>query len=85
MTEISASDAHYAQLLKDIEDGNARREASKQARENGATKYWYFIYEEYCPVCGGMDVGRERMYQPRPESWEERHQIRDTYDGCEGY
>ena len=45
--------------------------------------HWYFIYEDYCPVCGRSDTTRERRYTPRPEAWELRHSFSEHYDWCQ--
>jgi hypothetical protein len=81
---MSAADAHYAQLLRSISESQARTEASQAARKAGATKYWYFIHEDYCPVCGRSDTARERAYTPKPDNWEDRHAYHESYDWCEG-
>lgn len=81
---LSAADAHHAELLNSISRAKQRREASDAARVAGATKYWYFIDEDYCPVCGSTDVYRERVYTPKPEDWEDRRAMHETYDWCQG-
>jgi hypothetical protein len=37
-------------------------------------KHWYFIYTEWCVLCGRTNVYRERRYTPRPPDWESRHE-----------
>jgi len=81
---MSAADDHYAQLLRDVAASKARREASAAAKASGETRYWYFINEDYCPPCGRTDVSRERIYGPRPDRWEDRHQFSEIYDWCLG-
>lgn len=78
------SDFAYTRLLKEISEGQARYEANEEAKKSGATKYWYYIIEDYCPVCGVTDVTRQRMYSERPEAWEDRHRFMEFYDWCEG-
>lgn len=68
---------------KIVRDGIARTKASLEAYDNGSRKYWYFISEDYCPVCGHVKIARERMYTPRPEAWEDRHECVEFYDYCD--
>ena len=37
--------------------------------------HWYFIGIDYCDVGGHEIVSRERRYDPRPDGWEDRHDI----------
>ena len=37
--------------------------------------HWYFISIDYCDVGGHEFVTRERRAGPRPEQWEDRHEI----------
>ena len=46
-------------------------------------KHWYFIDEDYCPICGGSKVYRERKYTERPERYEDRHDFEEVYDYCD--
>jgi len=46
-------------------------------------KHWYFIYTNYCPVCGRERVFRERRYDKRPKRWEARHRVEEVYDYCD--
>ncbi len=46
-------------------------------------KVWYFIYSNYCPICGRTDEWRERRYGPKPDKWEDRHQFSEVYDYCD--
>jgi len=47
-------------------------------------RYWYFITEDYCPLCGRTQAWRERRYTKRPKLWKNRHRFTEAYDGC-GY
>lgn len=47
-------------------------------------KYWYKIYIYYCPVCGNESKSQERQYTPRPENYDDRVEVQDRYDGCDG-
>jgi len=48
-----------------------------------AEKYWYRFYTQACPVCGRENVyPKERLFTPKPESWNERHLYADIYDHC---
>lgn len=67
-----------------ISDNQKRREISEITRLAGDTRYWYYISVDYCPVCGSEDTTRERVYGPRPEKWEDRHEMMEYYDWCEG-
>ena len=42
-------------------------------------KHWYRIHITECPVCGGGDTGRERVYGDKPENPYEFHSY---YDYC---
>lgn len=37
-------------------------------------KFWYFIYEDACVLCGSGSVYKERRELPKPKKWEERHE-----------
>lgn len=60
-----------------------RTRLSEEAKTKGATKYWYYFTEDYCPVCSGTDISKERMFTPKPEDYDERHNMREVYDYCE--
>lgn len=45
-------------------------------------KYWYRFTYSYCPVCGGGETYKERVYTPKPEDPAERHIYEDAYDHC---
>jgi len=39
-----------------------------------AKKYWYLFHVCYCPVCGYLDVWKERIYnKPKPVNEDERY------------
>lgn len=80
----SASDAYYKSLLNGLTLSKKLHDESETARKAGATKYWYFTWEEYCPVCGRSVITRERMYTPRPDEWNAKHSESERYDYCEG-
>lgn len=44
---------------------------------------WYYITEIYCPICSYTKVYRERKYGIKPERYEDRHEVVETYDGCQ--
>ena len=46
-------------------------------------KHWYFIDVDYCSICGGSKVYRERKYTERPENYESRHDFEEVYDYCD--
>ena len=46
------------------------------------TQYWMFITEYYCPVCSKTDTYRNRMPMPKPEDWDDRHDVIEMYDYC---
>ncbi len=62
-----------------------RRRLSTALRKAGETRHWYYITEEYCPVCNTDQTERERIYGPRPANFWDRHWAVESYDGCEGY
>lgn len=66
-------------------DEIARTKESATRKAAGEKRYWYFVYSDYCPVCGHNEDTRERIYGERPEKWEDRHKDVESYDGCEGY
>jgi hypothetical protein len=73
----------YEEIMKKVhEDINLCHE-SEALRKAGETKYWYKIIHDYCPVCGSESTGRWRLYTPRPDSWQDRHEYNETYDYCE--
>lgn len=40
------------------------------------TKYWNRYYEDYCVLCGRLDVEIERVLyseEPKPKEWAKRH------------
>jgi len=45
-------------------------------------KYWYFIYELYCPICASSRITRERRYDERPLDYWSRHEIKEAWDYC---
>ena len=47
--------------------------------KNPGKGYWYFITLAQCPVCNRCDETRKRRNPPRPERWEDRHEV---YDDC---
>jgi hypothetical protein len=79
----SASDAHYADLLRTIELYREQDRASKENRAKGVTTYWYYIVSDYCPVCGREDITRTRLYGEKPKTWDERHKYNERYDWCD--
>lgn len=59
-----------------------RKAASDFNRAAGYKTYWYYVVDDYCPVCGRSDTYRERIYGERPKDWEQRHEFNEVYDGC---
>lgn len=45
--------------------------------------HWYFIYADYCVLCGVEHTGRERRYTKRPRKWADRHEYTET--ACSGH
>ena len=45
--------------------------------------HWYFITDDYCPICGGCRTYRERRYDDRPEEYWKRHEHNEVYDYCD--
>ena len=46
-------------------------------------KYWIFKITYYCPLCGGEDVYRERMFTKKTKDHNKRSEWIDKYDYCE--
>lgn len=45
-------------------------------------QHWYRITTLACPVCGGGETIRERIYGPRPEDPCDRYVYDEVYDYC---
>lgn len=43
---------------------------------------WYFVSTWYCPICSATTVYKERRHTPKPEAWEDRHEVEEAYDYC---
>lgn len=80
---MSASDARYEEAVRHVRESIERGKRSEAARAQGETRHWYFTDEHYCPICGRSDGGRQRVYGPRPEAWEDRHYFTESYDYCD--
>lgn len=65
-----------------LEESLIRESSSALAYEAGHRKYWYFITDFYCPVCGHSETYKDRMYHERPADWDDRHEIIESYDYC---
>jgi len=47
-------------------------------------KYWILFTRHECPVCGGGDSYRERIYdRPKPEDARDRYIYEEMYDWCD--
>jgi hypothetical protein len=68
----------------EIAKRDERERLSNEAKANGATKFWFYFTEDYCPICGASDIAKQRMYTPRPEDYRDRHNMREVYNYCEG-
>lgn len=79
----SASDAHYASLLRSLSAERVRRAESIAAYERGERRHWYFLAWDYCPVCGREDGSRTRVYGPKPKRREDRVEYMEHYDYCQ--
>ena len=42
------------------------------------SKYWYYITEYECVLCGHIDKYQERCYTEKPEEYTDRHLLRET-------
>lgn len=40
-------------------------------------KYWYYITERECVLCGEYEVYKERRYTPKPTEYWDRHDRKD--------
>jgi hypothetical protein len=60
-----------------------RRRLSKALRKAGETQHWYYIIDDCCPQCGRDHIFRERVYGPRPASYNSRHNFTESWDGCD--
>lgn len=56
---------------------------SKATRDATVRQHWYRSTTTACPVCGRGDTVRERVYGPRPVSFEERYFYSEVYDWCD--
>ena len=45
-------------------------------------KYWIASYTIICPLCGSENTCKNREYSKRPNDWNERNEIVETYDYC---
>jgi hypothetical protein len=46
-------------------------------------KHWYYITDDYCPICGRVETYKERRYDERPKEFWERHEHNEVYDYCD--
>ena len=47
--------------------------------------YWYYFHIYCCPVCGKINITKERRYTNKPKDRERRKTYIEHYDGCGGY
>jgi len=57
-------------------DKQKRKYTKKDTR-----KYWYFIIEEECVLCGRSERWVERRYTHRPKKWKDRHRYEQNACG----
>lgn len=41
----------------------------------GKNKYWYYITEYECVLCGRYTIYKERRYTPKPKNYKDRHEF----------
>lgn len=56
---------------------------NQSLRKRKHRPHWYFIYSDFCVLCMRTETERERRYTPRPERWEDRHEL--TESACSGH
>jgi len=45
--------------------------------------YWIRKTIYYCPICAGSTEHQERIFdKPKPENWEDRNTVIDSWDYC---
>jgi len=46
-------------------------------------KYWIFKTIYYCPICGKEQIYRERKYTEKPNNYNLRYELIESYDYCD--
>lgn len=44
--------------------------------------HWYYVTYSECPVCGRVDMYRERRYDAKPTDLQMRCEYSQRYDWC---
>lgn len=53
-------------------------------KRNVRKGYWILKDIYYCPLCGRDRSYQERIYdRPKPEHWEDRNKVIDSWDYCD--
>lgn len=46
-------------------------------------KYWYATDTYECPICGREEIYKSRQYSKKPNDYNKRNVVRDSYDYCD--